>query len=308
MDTSDKLRMDIIERKKVEEKLRKVEEEWQRTFDAMVDPIMILDTSHRIIKANKAMADKLGVAPSEAEGLTCYKSVHGTNEPPPFCPHAELLDDGQPHAVEIEEPRLGGYLLVSVSPIRDSEGKLCASIHYARDITERKNAEEALRESEQRFRAIFDSAGDGILLADPENRNFSLGNKWICKMLGYAPDEIKNLSVRDIHPTEHLPYVSEQFERMAREDITLAKDIPVKRKDGSVFYADIRSSSLTLAGKMCLMGIFRDVTERKQADAELHRRLDELERFTKETIQREFRVRELKDKVARLEEELRKKA
>ena len=133
----------------------------------------------------------------------------------------------------------------------------------------RKGAEEALRESEQRFRTIFEGAIDGILLADTETKKFRLGNKIICKMLGYSLKEVKDLSVTDIHPKEALPFVMEQFDKLARGEITKSSELPVKRKDGSVFYAEISTVLVKLDQGTYLMGTFRDITERKQAEEAL---------------------------------------
>ncbi|NQT36560.1 MAG: PAS domain-containing protein, partial [Planctomycetes bacterium] len=83
-------------------------DEWEETFDAVPDPICILDTQHRIVRVNKAMAERLGVTKKECVGQTCYSCVHGTDEPPSFCPHALLLKDGQEHTVEVHEELLGG--------------------------------------------------------------------------------------------------------------------------------------------------------------------------------------------------------
>lgn len=126
-------------------------------------------------------------------------------------------------------------------------------------------------ESEQIFRVIFDKAADGILLTDVESRKFYIGNKVICQMLGCNENELKDLGVMDIHPEEDLSYVIEQFEKQARGELTLAKDIPIKRKDGSVFYADVNAFPITLAGRTLLMGIFRDITERRKAIEEISR-------------------------------------
>lgn len=137
------------------------------------------------------------------------------------------------------------------------------------NILRRKRVEKMLTESEQRLRAIFDNATDGILLADPETKKFSAGNKMICQMLGYGLDELENLSIDDIHPEEQLAYVTEQFEKQAKGEIRLAKYIPVKRKDGGVFYADVNSAIVKFAGKKYLLGLFRDITERRQAEQAL---------------------------------------
>ena len=141
-----------------------------------------------------------------------------------------------------------------------------------RDITDIKRAEE-------KFKVIFDNATDGILLADVESKKFHEANKNICQMTGYGLEEIKNMGVLDIHPEEDMAYVINQFERQARGEFTLAKDIPVKRKDGTVFYADINSRPITLAGKTYLIGIFRDVTERKQAEGEIRKSKEYIEKL-----------------------------
>ena len=130
----------------------------------------------------------------------------------------------------------------------------------------RKRADNKLKETEGIFRVIFDNASDGILLADPETKRFYLGNKTICQKLMYSEDEIKNLGLQDIHAEEALPYVIEQFKKLARRESELAKDIPVKRKDGSIFYADINSYPVTIAGKEYMTGIFRDITERRKME------------------------------------------
>jgi PAS domain S-box-containing protein len=135
---------------------------------------------------------------------------------------------------------------------------------------DRKILEEALRESEERFGVIFDNLRDGLLLADKETMKFLMGNSAIHQMLGYSPEELKHLGVRDIHPEETLPSVINQFEELARGEIKVARDIPVRRKCGSVLYADISSSfPIVLNKKECVMGVFREVTERKRAEEAL---------------------------------------
>ena len=134
-----------------------------------------------------------------------------------------------------------------------------------------------IKEISEIYETIFDNAPDGILLADIENNNFYIANKMICQMLGYSLEEIKNMGIMDIHAEEDLPYVIEQFEKQSRKEIVIAKDIPVKRKDGSIFYADVNSVSITLSGKPYVAGIFRDITERKEAEALMKLRYDLVE-------------------------------
>ncbi|MGA2151342.1 MAG: PAS domain S-box protein, partial [Geobacteraceae bacterium] len=155
---------DITDRKHAEEALKHAKEEWERTFASVPDLIAILDNQHRVLRVNEAMAKRLGLKPDECVGLHCYEAIHGLSESPPFCPHTQTLIDGRKHVVEVHEERLGGDFLVSTIPLNDERGVMIGSVHIAYDITERKRAEEALRESETRVRrkmeSILDPEGD----------------------------------------------------------------------------------------------------------------------------------------------------
>jgi two-component system CheB/CheR fusion protein len=148
---------DITERKQAEAALLRAKEKWERTFDSVPDLIAIMDDQHRISRANKAMAQRLGMTPEQCVGQACYHGVHGTDQPPDFCPHILTLTDGREHAAELHADRLGGDFLVTTTPLLDENGRHIGAVHIARDITERKRAEEALRESEQRVRLKLES-------------------------------------------------------------------------------------------------------------------------------------------------------
>ncbi len=133
-----------------EQALVEAREHWERTFDSVPDLVAILDDRHRIVRANRAMAERLGLPSDQCIGLPCYKAVHGTDEPPAFCPHARTLRDGAEHLAEVREDRLGGDFMVSTTPIHDERGKMYGSVHVARDVTERKRAELKAREVQRR--------------------------------------------------------------------------------------------------------------------------------------------------------------
>jgi PAS domain S-box-containing protein len=129
------------------EELRRAKEEWETTFDAVPDLIMILDEEHRVIRANKAMADSLGTQPADMTGKSCYTLVHGFNGPPKFCAHTRVMQDGIAHQKEVYEDRLNGVFSVTCSPLRDREGRLIGSVHVSHDITEEKRSEEKLAQT-----------------------------------------------------------------------------------------------------------------------------------------------------------------
>ncbi|GAJ11405.1 unnamed protein product, partial [marine sediment metagenome] len=93
---------------------------------------------------NKAFTDIFNMKPEELVGKTCYQVVHGTNEPVPDCPHMKTLETKEPAIAEFFEPHLGIHLEVATSPIFNENGEVVASVHVARDITERKKMQEQL--------------------------------------------------------------------------------------------------------------------------------------------------------------------
>ncbi|MBN1538393.1 MAG: PAS domain S-box protein [Anaerolineales bacterium] len=134
------------------------------------------------------------------------------------------------------------------------------------NVIARLKSEEDLRESELRFRSIFDHSQDGILVADCENQKIMFGNQTISQMLGYTPEELTTLHAPDIHPESVKEEVWEQFIKSGNDETSIAYEIPVRRKDGSMFIAEIVNSQITLQGKPYLAGMFRDITERKQSE------------------------------------------
>ena len=132
---------------KIKKTLLGTEKGWEFTFDAIPDLIAILDTEHRVVKVNRAMAVKLSTSPDACIGTICYQVVHHTNKPPENCPHKMLLKDGLEHTSEVDEKNLGGYFIVTASPIKDDDGNLLGSIHIAHDITKRKEIEEKLEKT-----------------------------------------------------------------------------------------------------------------------------------------------------------------
>ena len=132
-----------------------------------------------------------------------------------------------------------------------------------------QRAKSAPRESRLGWRAVFDSSQDGILIADIARKKFVDCNKKIVKMLGYSEAEILSLSVKDIHPAKELKRALRGFHQLSKGLTSVAVDIPIKRKDGSSFYADISCARMELSGRKCLIGFFRDVTERKRSEEAL---------------------------------------
>ncbi|MBK7029121.1 MAG: PAS domain-containing sensor histidine kinase [Bacteroidales bacterium] len=119
---------------------------WEAIFDSIPDLVTVIDKNCKVVRANKAMLERIGKTENLMAGHFCYETIHGMNHPHEGCPHVEMLKDGKGHVGELYEPLLDGVFLVSTTPVFDQNGDILGSVHIARDITGRKKAEEKLQE------------------------------------------------------------------------------------------------------------------------------------------------------------------
>jgi PAS domain S-box-containing protein len=148
--------------------------------------------------------------------------------------------------------------------------------------------EEELRESEEKYRVLFEGSTHGILAADIETKRFAYANPSICLMLGYSELELRQLGIEDIHPGESLELVKIEFDSLARGEKTLSSALPCLRKDGVVFYADIATTEAIIHERRYIVGFFADVTGRKHMENELIEIRKNLEKKVRErTLQLE---------------------
>lgn len=117
-------------------------------------------------------------------------------------------------------------------------------------------------------RTLLESAVEGVVVAEVDTKRVRYANAAACTLFGHTKEEFLALTVLDIHPAENAPLVVETFERQARGEFSLARAIPCRRRDGTVFQADINTSKVTVDGLECNVGFFTDVTERVRAEAE----------------------------------------
>jgi PAS domain S-box-containing protein len=129
---------------------------------------------------------------------------------------------------------------------------------------------DALAESEARFHDVFDTVGDGIIVADVSNRKLVMANSAMGTMLGYSAGELLALTVNDIHPKDRVEAVVKIFESMVRGELDHAMEIPMQHKHGGVVLADVSARPTVISSKRCVVGVFRDATERlRRADEQL---------------------------------------
>jgi len=137
--------LDVTAETEAQREIIRAKNQWERTFNAVSDLIMILDGAHRIVRVNKALANRLGVSPEALTGMDCHTGSLHDKGAATLCPDVPLLEDGKEHSVEVYDQSLGGFFDLRISPLRYEEGAVFGSVHVARDITAFKSIEQARR-------------------------------------------------------------------------------------------------------------------------------------------------------------------
>jgi PAS domain S-box-containing protein len=264
---------DVTERRQAEEALRESEENYRALVEASPDGIIMADLDGRITFASPRMLELYGsehveemygrdplefVAPDERGRFQAF--VRDTLQ-------QGMTRDSKFVFVKKDGTDFPGE--TSAAVIRDAGGAPKALMGLVRDVTKRKRTEEALRQSHDQLQAIYDGMQDGLVVVDIGTRRFQRVNAAMCRMVGYTQDELLSMSVADIHPPAVLSRVRADFEKLAEGRRVTAENIPVLRKNGSIFYADIYTSLVTYNGQPCSTGFFRDITERRAFEREL---------------------------------------
>jgi len=276
-----KLKVEIDERKKTERALKDSEEKYKALFNnAQVALFRNRVSDGKLLEINERYAtmagySNVGDCMAEFNAADAWADINGREELLKVLQENRFVLDYETKIIRKD----GVSIWISFSAtIFPEQGYIEGSII---DITERKQTVEALRESEERFRTLFNSATEGILVAEIESKKFRFANPAICKMLGYSEEELIGMGVMDIHPEESLDYVISEFEAQAKGEKVLAANIPCLRKDGQIIHADINTGKANIQGVEYNIGLFTDITERKRAEEALKESEEKLVRLKK---------------------------
>ncbi len=259
---------DITDRGGKLDTLRLRDWQYRIIFDNAAEGIFSYNTDTVITDVNRRAADMMGYRADEVVGKTVLQT-------------GILRKDDIPRAAEALKKLLSGEKMVRNNyhfirkdgeerivqvvgaPIQDEDGRVVLITSIIEDVTDQLNTMEELRASDERYRALFTNATEGILVADPVTMAFSRANPAICNFLGYSEDELLRMGVPHIHPPESMNRVRTEFNR-GSGGRAIAHDIPCLRKDGTVVFADIAISNMELDGRPATVGFFVDVTKRRE--------------------------------------------
>jgi len=291
----------ITARKKAEQALRESEEKYRNLFyRAQVGMYRSTLDGSSFLAVNQKLAEMYG---STVEELLAGPSLARWEDP---VARKKLIDklkqQGEVFDYEITILNKQGErrtLLASARLYPDEqyvEGTLL-------DITERKRARQALRESEERYHTLTESSPDGIMAADPKTLKIVFVNSAMCALTGYSSEELLSLSVGDLSEKSHRDMAVKAFQNIARGRTDKAANLSVLRKNKSTVTVDVRAVQEQLDGRTVILGFFRDVSELRQKELLLRQRTASLKRLSNRLIDlqendRKFVARELHDTVA----------
>lgn len=289
---------EIIERKKTEEEIKHAAQEWRITFDSIASMISIHGIDYKIIRVNKAFADAFKMHPKDIIGKTCYKLIHGAKKPWPDCPHKKAMETKKPVRMDFFEPHLGIVLEVFVSPIFNEKNEVIATVHIAENITERRKADEELKDLGERMKILFEYAPDAIYLCDLRG-NFIDGNRMAEETIGYKKEELigKSFLKLNLLSPHQVPKAAASLAKSVIGKATESEEFTLNKKDGEKTIVEIRTFPIKIKDEAFILGIARDITERKKIEEDARKHLTELEVFYKASLGREARIIELKKEI-----------
>ena len=257
------LQEEIAHRQRTEEALEQSRREWENIFQATGHSTMIIGLDRRIIAANGKCGQITGKSHEELLGATCSEVFDTKCEGVDECPIRALIAANGTKSVEMEKEALGGYYLVTFTPVLDQDGSVEKVIHVATDITERREMENKLVASENRFRRIYEEAPVMMHSIDKDLIIRNVNKKWL-ETLGYERDEIIGRGIESVMTPEAGTALHERMEDFWKNGAESDTAYEYVKKDGTTLNVvlDAITWDDPLWGQISL-GVARDVTLRR---------------------------------------------
>jgi len=263
--------VNITERIQAEKEIRQL----SRVVSQMADTLVITDVQGIIEYVNPAFEELTGYSRAETVGQTPRLLKSGQHNPEFYEQLWATILRGDVFQGEVINRKKDGelyYEAKTITPIRNAAGEIVQFVATGKDITEHKKMEADLRRREEEYRLIADNTGDVIWLLDLESSGFTYVSPSVEKLRGYTPQEVMTQTMQEVLTPDSLAKVTallpERLAVFAQNPLmaTYTEELDQVRKDGSVVNTEVTTTFVVNdAGKVQVVGISRDITERKQA-------------------------------------------
>jgi PAS domain S-box-containing protein/putative nucleotidyltransferase with HDIG domain len=256
---------DITARKKADRRLRESEERYRTLINTTPEAVTVTDLKGRITYVSQQTLKLHGYArPEEMQGKSAFDMIDPKDHKRAIANLEKTLEEGVTRNLDYTLLRKDGSSFdgeLNASLIKDDKGNPQAFVATTRDITERKLAEKALRENEEKYRNLFQKSHDAIFLHDLSGSIIDVNSR-VMDLFGYEKQEILSLTIDKLHPVDELSRSAQAFKDIAKKGY-VDLEINFKKKDGCVFPAEVSSSMCDIGGRKVIQGVVRDISERR---------------------------------------------
>jgi PAS domain S-box-containing protein len=259
---------DVTQRKRAEEALQESEEKYRLLFDSADVLVSVYDRDGICQLMNKRVAALFGGEPEDFIGKS-FMELHPDASDEYLRRIRETIDSGisGDYEDEVHFPHGTRWLLSRSQPVPDAQGVVKTAQVISQDVTERRQAEQALRESEEKFRELVERAEDGIVIL--HQGRFAYLNPAHAKLTGYQAEELLGRSfIPVVHPEERDGLQDQHRRRMAGEDVPAIYETRLIHKDGRVVDVEFNTVTINYKGQLANLAMVRDITGRKRAEQE----------------------------------------
>lgn len=275
-----------VERSLAEEALRESEERFRALLESAADSIYLVDRDCRYLFMNEQNLSRFGLPLDQVRGRT-YGEFHSAEQTEDFTRKIEeVFSSGKSLWYEHRSQRDDRYFLRTLSPVKNRNGRTTAVTVVSKDITELKEAEKALRESEEKYRSLFDAVPVGIGISDFQGRVLA-ANPSMEKMTGFSLKDLRAIQEIYVEPGER----ERLLRRLAESGEVRDQEVRLKRKDGTVYFALLNMDKINLRGQDLILTTARDITARKRAERESLKYQEQLRSMASELSLAEDRER-----------------
>lgn len=284
---------DITERKAAEEELRYSEERFRVLAEEVVEGLA-LNEGGKLFDANRSFTEMFGYKLEEVVGMDAAEFV----APEKREEVARRIATGDTETYESTGLKKDGTVFpIEVRPRSIPYFGRVVRVTSIIDLSERKRAEEALRASEERYRAVVEQTGEGIFLFDPRTKRILEANRAFQEMFGYSLEELEHTTLYELVPQDP-EGVDRNVERALKQRQIWVGERTYRRKDGSSIDVEVSGSVISYGGGELVCSVVHDITERKEAE----RRLSEVREAERNRIARDLHDDILQDIVYALQE------
>ena len=279
---------DITERKKYEHELLFTNTILNTEQETSLDGILVVGENHEMVSFNKRFVEMWGITDEVLESRSDEAAIQSVlsklESADEFLEEVEHLYTSKEQKLRNELKLKDGRLFDRYSaPMIGADGKYYGRVFYFRDITQSRRAEEALRESERRYRLLFETNPQTMWVYDLETLSFLAVNEAAIHHYGYSRDEFLLMTIRDIRPEEDIPQFLDEIDHLNPTSELSPSNWRHRKKDGTIIDVAVTAHTLDFSGRHAGFVLATDITEHKQAEQAL-RESEEVFRSLAETV------------------------